>query len=76
MTHQVVVLCLRYILERMDEATILGIDRAAPLPNCAVTSYSSSDQRDLHLELENYVAPIREAGESVTASPDEPVGPR
>ena len=28
-THQVVVLCLRYLLEDMDEATVLHIDRTA-----------------------------------------------
>jgi probable phosphoglycerate mutase len=79
-THQVVVLCLRYILETMDEATILRIDRDAGVPNCAVTSYVSPDEHDrrgrLHLVLENHVAPVADAGEAITASPDEPVAPR
>ena len=38
--HQVVVLCLRYILEGMDEATILEIDRDADVANCSVTEYA------------------------------------
>jgi broad specificity phosphatase PhoE len=79
-THQVVVLCLRYILEGMDEAAILKIDREAGVANCGVTSYASTDERGpggaLRLQLENYVAPVAEAGESVTSSPDEPVGAR
>lgn len=36
--HQVVILCLRYILE-LDEDRILAIDREAPIANCAVTEY-------------------------------------
>ena len=30
--HQVIVNCLRYLLERMDEAQILAIDRAGDVP--------------------------------------------
>ncbi|WP_426111239.1 histidine phosphatase family protein [Massilia sp. PWRC2] len=37
--HQVTVNCLRYLLERLDEATILAYDRAADVPNCSITSY-------------------------------------
>ncbi|PZN96482.1 MAG: histidine phosphatase family protein [Alphaproteobacteria bacterium] len=37
--HQVVVLCLRYILESLDEAAILAIDRAGDVANCSVTEY-------------------------------------
>jgi len=37
--HQVVVLCLRYILEGMDEEAILAIDRAGNIGNCAITEY-------------------------------------
>src|SRR5205085_3698285 len=32
--HQVVVLCLRYILEGLDEAQILKIDRLGDVANC------------------------------------------
>ena len=38
-THQVVVLCLRYLLENLDEAGILAIDRQGEVLNCAVTDY-------------------------------------
>jgi broad specificity phosphatase PhoE len=37
--HQVVVLCLRYILEEMDEAQILAIDKEADVLNCGVCAY-------------------------------------
>jgi probable phosphoglycerate mutase len=35
--HQVVVLCMRYLLENMDEARILAIDAEGDVANCAVT---------------------------------------
>jgi broad specificity phosphatase PhoE len=37
--HEVVVYCLRYILEDMDEAQILAIDAAVDIANCSVTEY-------------------------------------
>ena len=37
--HQVVVLCLRYILEELDEAQILAIDKQADVVNCGICEY-------------------------------------
>ncbi len=38
--HQVIVNCLRYLLERLDEEQILAIDRLGDVPNCGITSYA------------------------------------
>jgi broad specificity phosphatase PhoE len=37
--HQVVVLCFRYILENLDEARILAIDKEGDVAHCAITEY-------------------------------------
>src|SRR5689334_3934635 len=37
--HQVVVLCFRYILEELDEASILEIDKQADVLNCGICQY-------------------------------------
>jgi ribonuclease H / adenosylcobalamin/alpha-ribazole phosphatase len=37
--HEVVVFCLRYILDNLDEAGILAIDAQGDIANCAVTEY-------------------------------------
>jgi len=71
--HQVNVLCFRYVLERLDEKALLAIDRAGDVANCAVTTYVADRARGLVLESYNVVAPLEEAGETVTASPDVPV---
>lgn len=37
--HQVVVLCLRYVIENMTEDEIIAIDRTGEVANCSVTEY-------------------------------------
>ena len=78
--HQVIVNCLRYLLERCDEQAILAIDKAADVPNCGITSYafdtSLGKHGKLQLELCNFVAPLEAAGTPVTAQPDMPAAPK
>ena len=75
--HQVVVLCLRYIIETMDEATILAIDKEGDVANCSVTEYRFDPDApgDGSLELVRYnaTAPVaREA--TVTTEPARGIG--
>jgi broad specificity phosphatase PhoE len=78
--HQVIVNCLRYLLERHDEDSILAIDRAADVPNCGVTAYrfdpAAGRNGKLVVELSNLVAPLEQAGAPVTAQPDMPLAPK
>ncbi|WP_439596964.1 histidine phosphatase family protein [Falsiroseomonas sp.] len=78
--HQVVVLCLRYLLENLSEAEILAIDRQADVANCGVTEYAfdaaQGRQGALVLRRYNFVAPLQREGTPVTAEPDAPVGAR
>lgn len=70
-THQVVVLCLRYLLEGLTEAQILAIDSEGDVANCAVTEYRCEDGKGLVLARYNHVAPLTAEGAPVTAAPDE-----
>ncbi len=73
-THQIVVLCLRYVLERMTEAQVLAVANAADVANCGVTIYrTAGDLPYPVLEGYNLVAPLEEAGEPVTTTPDVPL---
>lgn len=78
--HQVVVLCLRYVLENLTEAEILAIDRQGDVANCAITEYRLDPQggRDGKLILARYnvAAPMREQATPVTAAPDRMVAAR
>jgi 2,3-bisphosphoglycerate-dependent phosphoglycerate mutase len=72
--HQVVVLCLRYLLECMTEEDILAVDRATEIANCSVTAYefdaSVGRHGQLVLRLFNFVAPLEVEGAPVTSRPD------
>jgi broad specificity phosphatase PhoE len=78
--HQVVVLCLRYLLEDMSEAEILAIDREGDVTNCGVTEYVFDPAAGLDgalvLRRYNFTAPLRAAGAAITAQPDAPVAAR
>ena len=78
--HQVIVLCLRYLVECMTEEEILAIDRKADIANCAVTSYVFDPALGRHgkldLRLFNFVAPLEREGAPVTAEPDANVAAR
>jgi broad specificity phosphatase PhoE len=74
--HQVIVNCFRYLIERMDEATILEQDRQGDVPNCSVTSYSFDSslgkRGKLAPRLINFVAPLEATGTPVTSGKDVP----
>lgn len=78
--HQVIVNCFRYLLEHLDEETILAIDREADVPNCGLTEYALQDITQtsacFRLIAANQVAPMLEEGAPVTAAPDQPAGPK
>jgi len=74
LTHQVVVLCLRYLIENLSEETILAIDREGDIANCGITEYrfdpGVGPDGGLVLQTYNFVAPLEEAGAPVTSEPD------
>ncbi|MEE7548635.1 histidine phosphatase family protein [Xanthomonas sp. Kuri4-1] len=74
--HQVIVNCFRYLLEGLDEAAILAIDRQGDVPNCGVTAYATSaDGQALELQRANLVPPAL-ADTPVTTAADRPAGAR
>ena len=73
--HQVVVLCLRYVIEKLSEEEILAIDRAGDVANCSVTEYRFDPSRGSSGGLElvgyNITAPVEvDPQAEVTAEPD------
>jgi broad specificity phosphatase PhoE len=69
-THQVVVLCLRYLIEGLDEAEILAIDRRGDVANCAVTEYVCENGSGLVLQRYNHVTPLIVEGAPLTTEAD------
>ena len=78
--HQVVVLCFRYILEELDEAAILSIDKQVEVLNCGIAAYDfDPDAQGVcipELSLWNFGAPLEVEGATKTAAPDAVTGTR
>lgn len=78
--HQVVVLCLRYIIENLDEQGILAIDREADVANCSVTEYrfdpTMGKNGNLALVRYNATAPMEAEHAQVTRARDQIVAAR
>lgn len=78
--HQVVVLCLRYLLENLTERQILDIDAQGDVANCSVTEYAFEPSQGatgkLALLRYNFLAPLEERGAPVTSEPDAKVAAR
>jgi broad specificity phosphatase PhoE len=78
--HQVVVLCMRYLLEGLSEERVLAIDREADIANCGVTEYrfdvKASQDGELVLARYNFTAALEEEAAPVTAAPDANVAAR
>jgi broad specificity phosphatase PhoE len=78
--HQVVVLCLRYILEELDEAAILAIDKEGEVFNCGLCEYefAPAEAKDCVPKLirYNFAAPLIEEAAPITSAPDKMVAAR
>jgi probable phosphoglycerate mutase len=74
--HQVVVLCLRYLLEGLSETEILAIDAEGDVANCGLTTYRRTSAGTLALDGYNFVAPLVSEGAPVTTAPDAKVAAR
>lgn len=73
--HQVVVLLFRYVLEDMDEAEVLAVDREGDVANCSVTSYRAAGD-GMELVAYNDVRHLEREDATVTAEPDVARAPR
>ena len=73
-THEVVVMVFRYVLERLTEAEVLGLSAERELSNCSVTEYRVSVEDGARPELVQY--DFVPEGMPVTAEPDVARAPR
>lgn len=67
-THQAVIMAHRYVLEDLDEASVLELDRETPLPNVAMTVYRRSGDR-MELEVFADTSAVEQHDAPVTHEP-------
>jgi broad specificity phosphatase PhoE len=68
--HQAVLMVFRYVLEGLDEATLLTIDRDEQIANASVTRYAADGDGRLQLRDFNRVDHLLVEDEDVTEEPD------
>ena len=79
--HQVVVLCLRYVVEGLTAQEILGIDADGDVANCSITEYrhapgAEGTDGQMRLVRYNVTAPMEAQQTPVTTKPDPIMGAR
>jgi broad specificity phosphatase PhoE len=70
--HQAVLMVFRYVLEGLDEATLLEIDRTEQIANASLTCYARDGAGRLQLRDFNRVDHLLVEDEDVTEEPDVP----
>ena len=75
-THEVVIIMIRYILERLDEQAALALSREAKIANCSITAYRCDGAGALVPDAVAWTAPLEETGVPVTEGSDAPVASR
>ena len=72
--HQVVILCARYVLERLTEAD-LHVLWHQELANCSVTTYRPDTDGRLGFRGTNFTVPVEDEGAPVTHEPPHAPAP-
>jgi 2,3-bisphosphoglycerate-dependent phosphoglycerate mutase len=75
-THEVVIIMLRYIIERLDEEAALMLSSEAAIANCSLTAYALDDSGRLIPHAVAWTAPMEDAGTPVTEGTDARVASR
>ena len=75
-THEVVIIMFRYIIERLDEEAALMLSGHAAIANCSLTAYALGDSGLLIPHAVAWTAPIEDTGTPVTEGSDAPVASR
>ncbi len=78
--HQVVVMCMRYILEDLTEAEIMALNRQGEILNCGISAFDFEPTAQAlcipTLALWNHGAPMEAGGTEKTAEPETMTGSR
>jgi probable phosphoglycerate mutase len=75
-SHEVVIVIWRYLLDDLVEAQALALSRDHPLANCSLTRYRTQANDELALDLDAWTAPLEAEDVPVTEEHDAPVAPR
>ena len=75
-THEVVIIMVRYVLEHLDERAALRLSTEQAIANCSLTAYTLDHEGHLTPDTVAWTAPLEDTGVPVTKEPDAPVASR
>ena len=75
-THEVVIVIWRYLLDDLNEEQALSLSKDHPLANCSLTTYVRDEHDDLRIDRDGWTVPLEESDVAVTEAHDVPVAPR
>lgn len=75
-SHEVVIVMMRYLIEDLGEQRALALSRDEPLANCSLTTYTTDATGVLRLDRSGWTAPIEDEGAAVTEDHDARVAAR
>lgn len=75
-THEVVVIIFRYLLESLDERGALALSTEAAIANCSLTAYQQDEGGRLVPQVVDWTGPLEETEIPVTEASDEPIASR
>jgi broad specificity phosphatase PhoE len=75
-THEVVIIVVRYIVEHLDEQAALAMSRDATIANCSLTAFTRGERGGLVPDAVDWTAPLEQTGVPVTEGSDAPVASR
>ncbi len=75
-SHEVVIVMMRYLIEDLDEEQALSLARDEPLANCSLTSFRAGQDGRLGLERAGWTVPLARSDAAITADHDERAAPR
>jgi broad specificity phosphatase PhoE len=75
-THEVPIIIIRYLVERLDEPAALALSEAGSIANCSLTTYVRGEDRRLRLDRDAWTVPLQAEHTPITKAPDAPVASR
>lgn len=75
-THEVVIVVMRYLIEELTEQETLARSRDEPLANCSLTAFEADPEGALVATASGWTVPLDEEGATITEDHDAAVAPR
>lgn len=73
--HEVPIIIMRYLIQRLDEDAALELSRSRRLANCSLTTFERRGD-ELHLDRDAWVTPLETADAPITDESDPAIAPR